>query len=163
MKDLIDDLFDEWCQTTDALSNAFFYDNLKPIEDIIRQFGSIWADLRQMQALNHGAKGTPLSVKQQYKLDKLLKKNPQARLEELIDQLALLRVEWGQENHPVNNVIAKLRDSSVREQWRRDNAAAKENELAKAEVLCRRLLDAFKADCPDLHALDVGKKKGHEK
>lgn len=157
MNDPFDDLFDAWCQTSRALSEAFLYDNQLPIDEITRQFECVWGELRQLRTLSEKDRGKPLSVKEQVKFDRLLQKKPQERLERLIEHVGLLRTEWTHENHPVNQITKKLENSSTRAEWNREHAQAKGKELAAAELLCRRLLEEFRSACPGKDAVD-GKK-----
>ncbi len=154
MKDTFDDLFDEWCQTSKALCHAFFYDNQLPIDDLTRQFEGVWVDLQRLSTLSRKARGKPLSLRDQITVNKLLRKEPQARLEKLIHNLQLFRAEWNQEHHPVNHVSEKLRSSRLRGEWHKDKSQAKDNELVAAELLCRRLLEEFRAACPEVNAIN---------
>lgn len=154
MNDPFDDLFDAWCQTSRALSEAFLYDNQLPIDEITRQFECVWGELRQLRTLSEKDKGKPLSVREQVKFDRLLQKKPQERLERLIEHVGLLRTEWTQENHPVNQVTKNLGSSSTRAEWNREHFQAKDKELAAAELLCRKLLEEFRSACPGLDAMD---------
>ncbi|MFA7336284.1 MAG: hypothetical protein WC028_05830 [Candidatus Obscuribacterales bacterium] len=154
MNDPFDDLFDAWCQTSRALSEAFLYDNQLPIDEITRQFVCVWGDLRQLHRLSRKAKGKPLSVRERIKFDRLLQKKPQERLESLIEHLGLFRTEWSQENHAVNHVTEKLKSTSARAEWNREHFQAKDKELAAAELLCRKLLEEFRSACPGLDAMD---------
>jgi hypothetical protein len=145
MAESIDDTLHAWCQTSKALYQAFLYDNLLPIYEIIGQVDRILADVRCLCTLSQKARSKPLNVKEQVRFAKLLRNQPEEKLEKIIEQLNLLRKEWSQDQHPVNNVIEKLKTSPFRTEWHDEQLKAKNKELANAELLCRRLLEELKS------------------
>jgi hypothetical protein len=149
VNDPFDDHANAWHETAKALIDAFFYDNLLPIYEIIKQFDSAFRDLRHVQALCHKARIKPLSLKEQTRFDKLLRKKPQAGLEQLIETLNNFRTLYHHEDQPVNNVIKNLRSSRLLCEKTREQSAAKDKALADVETLCKSLLEEFKSDCPD--------------
>ncbi len=154
MNDPFDDHVNAWHETSKALIDAFFNDNLLPIYEIIKQFDSVFRDLRSVQALCHKAKIQPLALKEQTRFDKLLRKKPQAELEKLIETLNNFRTSHHHEDQPVNNVIKNLRSSRLLCEQRREQSAAKDKALASVESLCKRLLEEFKSECPDLDSIE---------
>jgi len=149
MNDAFEDHFADWSRIMDALTRAFFYDNLLPIEDIDREFTSVLIDIRQWLTLSQKATKEPLSAKEKAKQDQLLPKKSAERIEKLIDKLEELSNFRHDENHQVNQVIDKLKRSSRRAQWHQEQQQAKVDALADAENSCRRLLNEIRSICID--------------
>ena len=140
MNDPFDDLFDKWGQTAEALTNAFWFDNLLPIEEIDREFACICIDIQSLRRMGQKAAASTLSAREKAKLDRLCPRRLAERIQELIDKLRELRER---QNHQVDEVIDKLKRSPRRAEWHEEHHQATAKALADAESLCERLLKEF--------------------
>lgn len=145
MNDTFEEIFAEWSRISEALTHSFFYDNLLPIEEIERELACVLIDVRQWHTLSQKAREKPLSASEEAKCDRLLPEKSAIRIERLVDKLEELSNVNHDENHPVNQVIEKLKSSSHRAQWHQENKQAKVEALADANTLCRRLLEEIKS------------------
>ena len=145
MNDVFEDLFADWSRISEALTHSFFYDNLLPIEEIERELACVLIDVRHWYTLSQKAREKPLSASEKAKYDRLLPKKSAERIEKLIVKLEDLSNASQHENHPVNQVIDKLKKSSHRAQWHIEQKQAQVEALADAKNLCRRLLKEIRS------------------
>jgi hypothetical protein len=116
-----------WLPIANALNDAFWHDNLLPIQEMERELSEVLLDLHRISELKKQETTKALSEREQRKLDRLIRKQPVIRLKKLIEMF---------------NVSASW--------WDQDDFHAKAKAFTDAAKQCEQILVEFRYQCPEL-------------